>query len=74
MPVAYHRSQCRYLADQHRLLMPAGGRGLPIGVTMIRTAPVVDEDFDLDEAPAVHWANTNASQSDSPVPGMAERQ
>ncbi|WP_255456913.1 MULTISPECIES: hypothetical protein [unclassified Mycolicibacterium] len=41
---------------------------------MIRTAPVVDEDFDLDEAPAVHWANTNASQSDSPVPGMAERQ
>lgn len=41
---------------------------------MIRTALVVDDDFDLDEVPDVHWTNTTASQPDSPAPGTVEPQ
>lgn len=41
---------------------------------MTGAALVTDDDFDLDEVPAGHWAKTDAAQPDSPATGQAEPQ
>jgi len=48
------------------MLMPASRCRIPLGGQVNRAAdPVVEEDFDLDDVPAVEWSNLAAAQLDS---------